>query len=404
MFCRLKTKFVFSSDRSGGTEKGQIALGALLVFTPCLVLLLSLINVSLVTRARVQRQFAADTAALSAAGATARTLNLMSTNNIQMSYMVSEAIAQQAALATLPALIAEANVGANLPIVGPFYAAQSLVLTVAYNGLRATLPALHRQPNGVFFVYCRALQAANSALATSQPVAQLQCAQKMASTNGARVDAAEFLVRYGTAHLEVSTGRESDLLNAAIYGSAFALPDGFKRGYAPIVGLPRNVGPMTIRKKKWRNYLNVMAPLLIGFAGVQYDIAHSAFLISKVSAPGAGFPRPMAFDKLGFTKRYGRMTRPADILAFRNKNRRTIAVTSTPERLFGSHGQQWFEGFGYSSTPIRAYATAEVYNGTSWDLYTEDWRVRLVPNAEPTGLIAHRLRLNPTVDQWLITH
>jgi hypothetical protein len=362
-----------------GEESGQIALGALLVFVPILVLILSLMNTLRTTHGRVARQTAADASALAGAGAEARILNMISVNNVTMTYLVSEALAEEALLEVLPRLIAETEAELEAASVAEPYSAPAVallelqleVLTKANSTAQSVLPRFcaypgtHGMPEGgSLFTEAKALELANRALELALGSAQ-PAALDAAERDGAR----EAVVWPLNGSLSIDQGRFQDLGDPARWGSHQSRDDfdpRMVRGYTPILRLDPDRGPLVAAEGTWRDRLQVLGGATF-FPGSQYD-GYCRIVYTE------WFETPRESELLPCPARLSDLRTVDDIASFRRSAALVSLVRSRAEPVTGA---SLFRPGGDDDQ--FSYAQAEIYNGTSWDLYTQDWRARLVP-------------------------
>lgn len=267
-----------ATDRRGaelaGTD-GQIWVAALLAFMPLLVLVLSFMNTNIVTVDRVRRQNAADSAALAALTPSATAMNLIANNNIAMTYLMGEAIAEEALLRAVKRaravacselcaaeLACEGSVGilAAACALIPVLEFQAGYLACLETELGETLKPMCAFPGddgyprgGTLFVAMKQLEGASTAAAgTPMP---WQGAEDHAARAGGSEGAAIW-PREPT--LPVQLGEFRDLAAPTRYGSQgpeSGVGRQFVRGYSPILGLPPNKGPLEECARKYRSLL-----------------------------------------------------------------------------------------------------------------------------------------------------
>jgi hypothetical protein len=372
-------------------EAGQVSVLALLGFLPFLVLVIVVLDIGVVINDRVGRQSAADAAALAAVQRQAVILNVISTSNVTMTYLLAEAAAEEAFLRTLERITIKYNtlvpqleiecptpagrLDPRCPFL-PFYRIEKVEFDALKTAAEFGLPQLcsfpgrgRRAASGTLFEVMSALSALEHSL-SEVPATDAASATVISVANGQ--DGAVVATEDKT--LPIARGRFGDLEDPTRNGSPDPVSDdleGLQRGYQPIVGLEWNVGPASAPAELYRSLITtpVLAKVMpLVPHGKLYDLSHKEVFADWMTADRKSGPSdlPVPFVLAG-------VRRAGQIPEFRNG--RQVACF-----VWGKRTSFFAEGLLGTGETIRlAYAQAEVYNGTSWDTFTEDWRVRLVP-------------------------
>lgn len=359
-------------------EQGQIiylTVASVLIFLSLAALIMN--SGHAVTR-KIEMQNAVDAAAVSGATWVARGLNNISRNNVAMTQALALMIILDAlkdtgerghawALKFIPVAQGLCSFWLTAPVGCPWlYALQAADLVFQY--INAARPMIEGAKRGLWGIM-GALEKISEAIRVSFPAIGYIEAEKIGQLNKAEGIRMYPLVP----RMPVEKGQFSDLCHPTRVGSPSFYPSPIQRGYHPLLGYRFDEGPL-LRAR---------------------ETPHKAlfFFLLPIFQPRMFLSRTEArFEELCRGNDYSHYSSPhrtpAPFLlkgAQRSTNRSTDYVASVKKDL-SYLGIAWSRAksifmqvkFVNPNKQICSYGQVRVFNSTSFDLFTQDWRVKLV--------------------------
>jgi len=359
---RLPALLRAEGTRLDRDEGGQISALAVLGATALACLLLWVVNTGYAATRKVQLQNAADASALSAGMVVARGLNVISMNNVTETQLLAVALVISALQQALPqgmqTLMAEDALCGPVVPCHAFYAQQMFAvegLQAVASGLSAATPAL--------WAAMSALGSVSQVVATTTPPMTLATAISIADQNAGALAMVLPVVGVGPP-FPVTKGTTRDLCSPAKYGSGSSQPK--SRGYELLLGYPAGKGPLTKMAEDLSNLAVIPTFASNVFAGVGGGYFQIALDRQYLSVCGRSSPFPFLLGKPGQSEQQTRLELRYLAVLQESRANKGIAWGST---VFHS---PWLDN-------RLAYAQSKVYNSSSFDMFTQDWRAKLMP-------------------------
>lgn len=403
----LKTK----ANDFHNCESGQISF--LIVFS--LFLLVALVALVFNTgdqiTAKMQMQNAADAAAISGATWMARGMNVVSMCNVTKTQTLAWIVILKATITTakrsqrriIAALTVATPLAVPYPAVGWYVGILKFRLDVV-NGilkLEPTIDKFTRPHNGILWKLMKSLDKFSAFTQISFPVAAQYEAYSTARLNGAdwAVLFAQFSIGPVTstksgpilpiAKFPLKKVSLKALRDPTLNGSNYdrlALTQ--RRGYTPLLDYQPNVGPLKKFRKPFallftaidgelqllQGAIDVVfsvltaSPPSIDLTKNDYDRQTESILKRVTNSGRKDLPGPYVLEGLAASSQ-------AHIQKFSN-GRLTYLSIAQRDKDIGWKVSRIFEN--PNSIGLVTYAQSKVYNPTAWDMYTQDWRVKLV--------------------------
>lgn len=389
---RMGNKSLSSFHRD---EQGQIIYLTVVSVVVFVALAALIINSGHMVTRKMETQNAVDAAAVSSAAWIARGMNVISMNNVAMTELLALTVVLRALKETweegaetaskIVAVGTEACVAVNIvPVVGQVISAAcaaylasveaSLTYFEGKLALFGWLIASATDPNGgALWQVMQALSLVNAFVAVDFPVLALEEAGRLGRINKAD----GVLVPPLPLPMPVEEGQFSDLCHPTRVGSPSSYPQALRRGYVPLLGEPYDAydkGPLLV----YRDMAN-------GF------LLQLAFLPLLQDSPLAGktdqeFRKVCESSGLDSEFSSGSKPRPMLLRGRRHSTNSSLAGLDAVKKELNYLGIAWRQSeslfmptrFTNPRKRICTYGQGRVFNGTSFDLFTQDWRAKLV--------------------------
>ncbi len=378
-------------------ERGQIVPMFMLGILALVALLALVLNTGNQVNARIKVQDAADAAAVTQAAWTARSLNVISMNNVA----ITQAFAINVITTALLAPLTEASLKAAEKLntyIECIKICWPLALDLSYRVIRPLVRIWMERPDRIISrsnSIVRALEEMNEQTVREFPKLSGDLARKMAKTNGLRDDVPRFYSgweRNGRCGSKVKCYETSTLPIEEVslsYSGAMSVfdsvplcstgnwgtprfPDIFwnfqEHGY------PRNRGPYNLGHDSVDSEITAPIDALEDFPhfkSVKADFKKIAKGLWNITCLSRRLPTG---HKVKLYKTKNRPT-PMMRLARQRDDWSILAFT----RLRQGDGPAMSTLYKNPAHAVYGYAQAEVFNPISYDLYTQDWRAMLTP-------------------------
>jgi hypothetical protein len=372
-------------------EHGQIVFLAVFGFAAFFALAGLVFNSGRVVTQKIATQNAADAAIISGTARIARGMNMVAANNVAMTEVLGLTVVLRALhttweqgkenterfLATESVVCGAASLtGAGAAACYAYYrAVREYSLRYFDTHLRAfgqLITEATDPQRGMLWQYMHTLTIANTAISTTFPLQAAQEAQRIAQVN----EAEGLQVVPPLPLLPVEDGTFSDLCHPTRLGSPSSYAPGRQRGYVPLLGNP---------------YEYDKGPLLVFLDDANGPALQIAFALILQPSPlpdntDEEFGR---WCRTTTGTHYQATRRTPFPLLLRGEGRSTNHSVSARAALkqhlrylgiaWQTHRSVFMPGaFTDPRGRICASAQALLYNATSFDLFTQDWRVKLV--------------------------
>ena len=380
-----------------GDERGQLlylTVVSVVIFVAFAALIIN--SGHMVTR-KIETQNAVDAAAVSSAAWIARGMNIISMDNVAMTELLAFTVVLRALKETWEEGLDRANI--ILPT-------EPVACTISALGTAAALKACetyfksvkaakeyfkrHLDPlgplidaatdpeNGFLWQAIRLLEKLNVVVANGFPWRAAEEAERIARAN--KADGIQMLPLFPT--MPIEQGKFSDLCHPTRVGSPRSYPRALQRGYVPLLGYPHHYdhGPLLV----YRDMAD--GPLLKFFLFLVYPeevfIAGSR-LERNTDTEFTEFCRGSAASDYTSSRD---APRPSLLKGTNRSTNRSVEALRAAQDDLNYLGIAWRQSesifmpvrFANPREWICAYGQARVFNSTSFDLFTQDWRVKLV--------------------------
>lgn len=366
-------------------EQGQIIYLTVVSVVVFLSLAALIINSGNAVTRKLETQNAVDAAAVSGVTWIARGMNIISMNNVAMTEVLAITIILDALnetgrigyeRAVFLEKIAQAacNLGALVPVVGWAISAVGcadlpLVQSAkfVFEGIKAAKGAIDGAKTALWGMLST-LEAISGAVKTGFPFIGYGEATRIGRQNRA-----EGFVMYPPFSMPAERRDFSDFCHPTYVGSPSSYPKPLQRGYQPLLGYDPDEGPLL----KFRKPVNwgLLLPMVAIFSPNLFrDQTETRFgeLCRGSSSGDYSSPRssPAPFLLKGAQRSTNRSTEQLKSVT-RELNYLGIAWRATESMFMQAR-------FINPQSYVCAYGQARVFNSTSFDLFTQDWRVKLV--------------------------
>lgn len=354
--------------RLDGDEGGQMSLLGVLGATALACLLLWVVNTGYATNRKIKLQNAADASALSAGVMVARALNVIAMNNVTQTQLLAVALIVPSLQKAIP--LALKTLAAQAVLCPP--CAKALALEAGFIG-QVLAPAVAYASAAVPLLWAAmsALSYVSLSVALATPPLTLATTETIAEQNAGAIGLALPLVGAGPP-FPVTRGTTADLCGPARDGSASTRPR--SRGYELLLGYPPGKGPLRdyAEKVTWALVIPTFSSNLVwnplGVFTGNHD-GHFQNMLNleyRMTCTTRPVPFPMLVGARGMSEANTRLQLRYLSVLYESRRDGGIAWGSNLFKSpWGGHRL--------------AYAQSKVYNATSFDSFTQDWRAKLMP-------------------------